>query len=116
MARTIKKLLGNTEAEIFRNWNDMPNSKIMAQNITLCNTSNAVVKVHLSFVVLSGLFLAGAVLSNTDLEAYETRTIEITPRVILMDESVRAYAEVPNVISLSIDLIGNIDQEPETIT
>lgn len=115
MARTVKKLLGNTETEIFRNWDDRPNSKIIAQNITLCNTSGSVVQVHLGFVVLSGLFLAGAVLSNTDLAAYETRTIEITPRVMNVDESIRAYCSVPNVVSLSVDLIGDIEQEPEII-
>jgi len=106
MAKVLKKLLGNTETEIFRNWNDLPNSRVVAKNITLCNTSGNTVKVHLSFVVLSGLFRAGAVLSFTDILPYETRTIEITERILNMDDSIRAYCEVPNVVSLSIDMEG----------
>ena len=111
MAKVLKKLLGNTEAEIFRNWNDLPNSRVTATNITLCNTSRSVVKVHLSFVVLSGLFRAGAVLSFTDIQPFETRTIEITERVLNQDDSIRGYAEVPDVIALSIDMEGVDDFE-----
>jgi len=105
MAGTPKILLPNTETEIFYNWDDT-GRQVIAKNITLCNTSNATVKVHLSFCVISGDFRAGAVLSYTDILPYETRTIEITPRIVNMDESIRAYAEVPNVIALSIDLEG----------
>lgn len=103
--KTIKKLLPNTETEIFYNWDDT-GRVVKAMNITLCNTSNATVKVHLSFCVISGDFRAGAVLSYTDIAPYETRTIEITDRIIEVDQSIRAYAEVPNVIALSIDLDG----------
>lgn len=115
MARTLKRLLPNTETEIFRNWNDIIGSQVKATNITLCNTSAGAVKVYLSFVVLSGLFLAGAVLNNTTLAAYETITIEITDRIINTDESIRGYASVPDVIALSIDLVGDITPEDDEI-
>lgn len=103
--RTLKKLLPNTETEIFYNWDDT-GTVVKAMNITLCNTSNATVKVHLSFCVISGDFRAGAVLSYADIAPYGTKTIEITERIVEMDESIRAYAEVPGVIALSIDLDG----------
>ena len=105
MAGTPKVLLPNTETEIFYNWDDT-GRQVIAKNITLCNNSDATVKVHLSFCVISGDFRAGAVLSYADVGPYETKTIEITPRIVSMDESIRAYAEVPNVIALSIDLEG----------
>jgi len=103
--KTLKRLLPNTETEIFFNWDDT-GRVVKAMNITLCNTSNATVKVHLSFCVISGDFRAGAVLSYADIGPYETKTIEITERIIEMDQSIRAYAEAPNVIALSIDLDG----------
>ncbi|HQV54131.1 MAG TPA: hypothetical protein PLX17_01385 [Chitinophagaceae bacterium] len=110
MAATVKTLLPNTETEIFYNWNDLYGSEVKAVNITLCNTSNTDVKVHLGFVVPSGLFIAGAVLSFATVPANDTITIEVTDRIISTDESIRAWAEVPNVISLSVDLVGDINQ------
>lgn len=111
MARTLKYLLGNTEAEIFRNWNDHFGAEVKAVNITLCNTHSSAVKVHLGFVVPSGLFIAGAVLSYAEIPANGNITIEVTDRVINMDESIRGWAEVPNVVSLSIDLVGDVWEE-----
>lgn len=113
VARTVKTLLPNTETEIFYNWNDIPGAEVKAVNITLCNTHSSPVKVHLGFVSISGLFLAGAVLSFAEIPAHDTLTVEITERIIEMDSSIRAWAEVPNVVSLSIDLVGDI--EPEEI-
>lgn len=111
MARTVKKLLSNTEQEIFRNWNDIRGSQVKAVNITLCNTSASAVNVWLSFVVLSGLFINGAVLSNVSIAAYETITTEITDRIIVMDEMIKGYASVADVVSLSVDLVGDIQPE-----
>jgi len=111
VAATVKTLLSNTETEIFYNWNDELGAEVKAVNITLCNTSGTDVKVHLGFVVPSGLFIAGAVLSFATIAAHDTLTIEITDRIISVDESIRAWAEVPNVISLSVDLVGDITQE-----
>jgi len=111
MARTVKQLLSTVETEIFKNWNDLPNSEVKAINITLCNLSGSSVNVWLSFCVISGFFSAGLVLSQTAIAAYETITIEVTDRIILTDESVRAFASVANVVSLSIDLVGNIDED-----
>jgi len=115
MARTVKTLLANTETEIFYNWNDHDEAEVKAVNITLCNTSDSPVKVHLGFVTISGLFIAGAVLSFAEIAAHDTMTIEITDRIISMDESIRAWAEVPNVISLSVDLVGDVWEENEPV-
>lgn len=115
MARTLKRLLPNTETEIFRNWNDIIGSEVKAVNITLCNTSGSPVDVFLSFVVLSGVFLSGAVLSGATIPANETISVEITERVINMDESIKAYASVADAIVLSIDLVGDITPEDEII-
>lgn len=113
MARTVKTLLQNTETEIYYNWNDLPGAEVKAVNITLCNTHSSPVKVHLGFVVPSGLFIAGAVLSFAEIAAHDTLTIEITDRIISMDESIRAWAEIGNVVSLSIDLVGDISEVPD---
>lgn len=67
MSKTLKKLLPNTETEIFYNWDDT-GKEVKAMNITLCNTINETVKVHLSFCVISGDFRAGAVLSFAEIE------------------------------------------------
>lgn len=115
MARTVKYLLGNTEAEIFKNWNDTFGAEVKAVNITLCNTHTSPVKVHLGFVVPSGLFIAGAVLSFAEIPAHGNITIEITDRIIQMDEAVRGWAETPNVVSLSIDLVGDVWEEEDEI-
>lgn len=102
---TVKKLLPNTETEIFRNWDDTGNP-VSALSITLTNTSPNPVKVHVSFVELSGLFLAGTIFSNFTIAGYESIYKEIPTRYMSVDESLRAYAEVPNVIALSVDLSG----------
>ncbi len=110
MAANIKRVLSDTETEIFYNWNDLRGSKITAKNITLCNTSGSAVDVWLSFVVLSGLFINGAILSETSIPANETITIEVTERLLQTDDSIRAYASVADVVSLSIDFEGDIEQ------
>lgn len=115
MARTIKFLLPNTETELFYNWNDHIGEEVTATNIWLCNTYSSDVKVHLGFCVISGNFLAGAILSHTTVPANSTMPVEIVPRIISMDESIRGWAEVPNVVSLSIDLVGDIEEEEEFI-
>jgi len=103
---TIKQLLPSTETEIFYNWEDRPNRQIKAMNISVCNTSASPVDVYLSFTLLSGLFLTGAVLNGLTIPANETITLEATERVMNMDESIRAYASVADVVALSIDLDG----------
>lgn len=115
MPRTVKTLLPNTETEIFYNWNDRVGATVTATNIWLCNTSSSDVKVHLGFVVISGNFLAGAILSHTVVPANSEFPIQIAPRIISMDESIRAWAEVPDVVSLSIDLVGDIEPEGEEV-
>lgn len=112
MARTVKVLLPSVETEIFKNWNDLPDSEIKAVNITLCNQSGSAVDVWLSFCVISGFFSAGLVLSEVTVPANTTLPpIEITERIINTDESIRGFASIADVVSLSIDLVGNIDQE-----
>lgn len=115
MARTIKQLLPATETEVFYNWNDFAGSEIKAVNITLCNVTASAVDVWLSFCVLSGYFSAGLVLNKATVPANDTITIEITERVILMDESVRAFASVADAVALSIDLVGDIEPEGEEV-
>jgi len=111
VARTVKNLLSNVETEIFYNWNDSLNSEIKAVNITLCNITGSAVDVWLSFCVISGMFSAGLVLSQTTVPANETISIEITNREILMDQSIRGFASVADAVSLSIDLVGDIESE-----
>lgn len=113
MARTVKQLLTTTETEIFRNWNDLPFAQVKAINITLCNVTSSAVDVWLSFCVISGMFSAGLVLSRATVPANDTITIEITERLLVMDEQIRAFASVNNAIALSIDLIGDIEIEPD---
>lgn len=110
MAATLKRLLPDVETELFRNWNDHDGAVIEANNITLCNVSGSDVEVWLSFCVLSGFFSAGLVLSQMTIPAYQTITTQITNRVILMDESIRGFASTANVVTVSLDLIGDIDQ------
>lgn len=111
MAATIKQLLPDVETELFYNWNDLSGSEIKAVNITLCNITGSDVEVWLSFCVISGMFSAGLVLSQTTVPANETITIEITERVILMDESIRGFCSVANSVALSLDLVGDISQD-----
>lgn len=111
MARTIKQLLTTTETEIFKNWNDVIGSEIKAVSIWLCNTSASGVDVWLSFCVISGYFSAGLVLSKTTIAANTTIQIPIEPRIIAMNESVRAFASINNSVALSFDLVGDIEQE-----
>jgi len=111
MARTVKTLLANFPTPIFKNWNDVPGSEIKAVHISICNTSSSSVDVYLSFVVISGEMLPGAIYSKKTIAANSTESIEIQPRIIAMDEMIWAYASVPNVVSLSLDLVGDIEQE-----
>jgi len=111
MARTIKNLLSDVETEIFYNWEDRSWVEVKAMNISLCNTSSSAVDVYLSFTLLSGLFLTGAVLNGLTIPANETITLEATERIMNSDESIRAYASVADVVALSIDLMG-VDPEP----
>lgn len=118
MAATLKAKLSDTEAELFYNWNDLPGKEIRAKNITLCNTSGSPVNVWLSFCIISGEFLAGLVLSESVIPANDFISIEMTERVINVDESIRGYASVADVVSISIDLVGDIvqsDMPPEYI-
>lgn len=110
MAATIKQLLPDVETELFYNWNDLPGSEIKAVNITLCNVTGSDVEVWLSFCVISGMFSAGLVLSQTTVPANEQITIEVTERVINMDESIRGFASVANAVALSLDLVGDVTQ------
>lgn len=111
MAAALKQLLPNVETELYYNWNDLPGSKIKAVNITLCNTSASDVDVWLSFCIISGVFSAGLVLSKMTIPANETITTEITERIINVDESIRGFASVADVVALSIDLVGDIVQD-----
>lgn len=111
MAATLKQLLPDVETELYYNWNDLPNSEIKAVNITLCNTIGSDVQAWLSFCIISGMFSAGLVLSETTVPANDTITIEITERQILVDQSIRGFASVANAVSLSLDLVGDIVQD-----
>lgn len=115
---TLKKLLPAVETELFYNYNDKLGSKITAMNITLCNISGSPVNVWLSFCIISGMFSAGLVLSQTVVPANDTISIEVTERVVNTDESIRGFASVADVVSLSLDLVGDItqlDMPPEYI-
>ena len=89
---TVKRLLPNTETEIFRNWDDS-GTDVRALSITLTNTSASAVRVFVSFVELSGLFLAGAIFSNFEILPYDSVYKEIPTRALQVDESIRAYDE-----------------------
>ncbi len=102
---TLKRLLPNTETELFRNWDDTGN-EVSVVSLLLCNTSNAAVDVWISFVELSGLFINGAVFSKFSIAANSSEYKEIPRRVLAVDESIRGYASVADVISFSADLVG----------
>lgn len=102
---TLKKLLPNTETELFRNYDDT-GTEVSAVSMLFCNTSASTVNVWVSFVELSGVFINGAVFSNFPIAANSSEYKEIPKRVIPMDGSIRAYASVADVISFSVDLIG----------
>lgn len=106
---TVKRLLPNTETEIFYNWDD-EGTDVRALSITLTNTSASPVNVFVSFVELSGLFLAGSIFSNFTIAGYESIYKEIPMRQLLCDESIRAYASVPDVVALILDL-QNVSQD-----
>ncbi len=102
---TLKRLLPDTETELFRNWDDTGN-EVSAVSMLFCNTSASPVKIWLSFVELSGLFINGAVFSGLEIAANASEYKEIPKREMSVDESIRAYAETADVISVSIDLVG----------
>lgn len=106
---TLKVLLPDTETELFRNWDDTGN-EVSAVSMLFCNTSSSTVKVWVSFVELSGLFINGAIFSGFDIAAHSSEYKEIPRRLLAVDESIRGYAETADVVSLSIDLIG-VDQD-----
>ena len=105
---TLKRLLPNVETELFRNWDDTDN-EVSAVSMHFCNTSASPVNVWISFVELSGLFINGAVFSNFPIAANSSEYKEIPKRILAMDASIRGYASVADVVSLSIDLV-NVDQ------
>ncbi len=102
---TLKRLLPDTETELFRNWDDT-GTEVSAVSMLFCNTSASDVEVWVSFVELSGLFINGAVFSGFTIPANESVYQEIPKRVLSMDESIRAYASTADVVSFSVDLIG----------
>lgn len=106
---TLKRLLPDTETELFRNWDDT-GTEVSAVSMHFANTSASDVEVWVSFVELSGLFINGAIFSGFTIPANGSEYKEIPKRVIEMDGSIRAYASVADVISFSIDLI-NVDQD-----
>lgn len=105
---TLKRLLKNTDTELFRNWDDT-NNEVSAVGITLCNTSASDVKVWVSFIEFSGVFINGAIFSGLTVNAHSSAYREIPKRVLAMDDTIRAYAETADVIAFSVDLIG-VDQ------
>lgn len=106
MPKTVKRLLTTVETEIFRNWDDVIGSEVKAVSIWLSNASDSAVDVWLSFCVLGSPFSAGMILSKKSIAAHDTIQIPIDPRILNTDESIRAFASVTNVVSLSIDLFG----------
>ena len=103
---TLKRLLKDTETELFRNWNDLPDSEVAVVSIHFCNTSNASVDVWISCVELSGLFINGALFSKFPVAANSSEYKEIPRRILAVDESLRGYASVADVIAFSCDLDG----------
>lgn len=115
MPKTVKRLLTTVETEIFKNWNDVIGSQVKAVSIWLTNASGGAVDVWLSFCVLGGVFSAGMILSKKSIAANDVVQIPIDPRILAMDESVRAFASANNVITLSIDILG-IEQDLPTFS
>lgn len=102
---TLKRLLKDSETELFRNWDDTGN-KVEVVNMTFCNTSAAPVNIWVSFVELSGLFINGAIFSEFEIPANDTVYKSIPKRVLATDESIRGYASVTDVVAFSADLEG----------
>ena len=102
---TLKRLLKDTETELFYNWDDSGN-EVALISMHFCNTSNAAVDVYISCVELSGLFINGALFSKFSIAAHSSEYKEIPRRVLACDESIRGYASVADVIAFSADLSG----------
>lgn len=102
---TLKRLLKDVETELFRNWDDTGN-EVAVVSMHFCNTSNAAVDVWISCVELSGLFINGALFSQFTVAANSSEYKEIPRRVLAVDESIRGYASVADVIAFSADLSG----------
>ena len=102
---TLKRLLKDTETELFRNWDDTGN-EVSVISMHFCNTSASDVDVWISCVELSGLFITGALFSGFTVPANSSEYKEIPRRVLAVDESIRGYASAADVISFSVDLSG----------
>lgn len=101
----LKRLLPDVETELFYNWDDTGN-EVSLIRIHFCNTSASVVNVWISVVELSGEFINGALFSEYPIPANDTLYIDIPKRVLAMDDSIRGYASVADVVSFSADLSG----------
>ena len=108
----LKRLLKDTETELFRNWDDTGN-EVAIISLHLCNTSASAVQVWISCVELSGLFINGALFSNFTIAANTSEYKEIPRRVLAVDESIRGYASVADVVAFSADLSG-VEQDLAT--
>lgn len=102
---TLKRLLPTTETELFRNWDDTGN-EVSAVSMLFCNTSLSPVDVWVSFVDVSGVFVSGAIFSGFTILANSSEYKEIPKRILALNECIRAYASVADVVSFSVDLIG----------
>jgi hypothetical protein len=105
---TLKRLLPDTETELFYNWDDTDN-EVSCISMTFCNTSASPVTVSVSFVELSGAFNNGVIFSEFEIAGNESVYRSIPKRVIKMDESIRGFASVADVVAFSADL-ENVDQ------
>jgi len=107
---TLKRLLPAVVTEIFRNWDDEPDSKVRAVGFNFCNTSASSCKIYVSFCELSGFFNNGAIFSGLTIAANSSEYKEIPARYLAVDEAVYAYAQTADVVAVSIDFIGVLQE------
>ena len=108
MAYIIKTLLPNTNTLFYENVKDNNKERVAATRIVFCNTSASPVDIYLSVYNpdFSESFQTGAILFNYALAG--NAFLELTTeRDLYPNDELSAYADTADVVSMSIDIIGD---------
>jgi hypothetical protein len=108
MAYIIKTLLPITNTLFYENVKDNNKERVAATRIVFCNTSASPVDIYLSVYNpdLSETFQTGAILFNYALAGNAFLELA-TERDLYPNDELSAYADTADVVSMSIDIIGD---------